>query len=160
MAQIARPLLLLSVCLAAVAADKYEGPRPPKPDIPYILHASNLIETEVAQATEDKKGKDEMIYRVNGAASPVRTPLAEPIFIFDSEKISPEGLELYKFDVRGGNREVVERKKRGARAYRLLTTPLGGKLYRIEVNEGMGLENGEYGLTPRDSNQVFCFAVY
>ena len=31
------------------AADKYTGPVPPKPDIPYLLHASTLVETEVAQ---------------------------------------------------------------------------------------------------------------
>lgn len=161
MTQTARIPLLLLVCLAAAwpAADKYDGPKPPVPDVPFLLHANNLVETDAAQATEDKK-KDEMTYRVVGAGATARTPLAEPVFIFESGKIAPENLELYRFDVRNGNREVVQTKKRGAKAYRLLVTPLQGKLYRIEVNEGMGLENGQYGLTPRDSNQVFCFEVY
>ena len=39
----------------AFAADKYDGPVPPKPDVPYLVHADNLIETEVAQAREDRK---------------------------------------------------------------------------------------------------------
>jgi hypothetical protein len=45
-----------------------------------------------------------------------------------------------------------------ARPRRLNVKPLGGSLYRIEVDES--LENGEYGLSPADSNQVFCFQVY
>ena len=37
-------------------------------------------------------------------------------------------------------------------------TKLDDALYRVEVNEV--LENGEYSLSPRGSNQVFCFQVY
>ena len=30
----------------------------------------------------------------------------------------------------------------------------------IEVNEGLGLENGQYSLSPQGANTVFCFEVY
>lgn len=66
-------------------------------------------------------------------------------------------------DVRGRNREVVspeKRRKCGPRAYRLMVTRLADKLYRVEVSENLGLENGEYSLTPPGSNDVFCFEVY
>jgi hypothetical protein len=39
-----------------------------------------------------------------------------------------------------------------------LVTPLGGHLYKIEADEH--LDDGEYSLSPNDSNTVFCFAVY
>jgi hypothetical protein len=41
---------------------------------------------------------------------------------------------------------------------RLNVTRLDENLYKIEVDEI--LENGEYLLTPPDSNQVFCFQIY
>ena len=36
-------------------AEKYTGPRPPKADIPYLMHADNLIETEVGKAASDER---------------------------------------------------------------------------------------------------------
>lgn len=48
------------------AAQKYDGPRPPKPDIPYIKHASNLIPTEAVTAQEDKK-HDDTTYIIPGS---------------------------------------------------------------------------------------------
>ena len=92
---------LIAGCLAA--ADKYTGPVPPKPDIPYLLHASSLVETEVANAQQGKKTDQ---YTISGASSPARTPLAEPIFIIDAHQIQPDTFELYRLDVKGGNREV------------------------------------------------------
>jgi hypothetical protein len=141
-------------------AQKYNGPRPPKPDVPYLLHASRLVETETAEAREEKR-KDETVYVVSGAASPARTPLAEPIFLVETAKLQAERLELYKLEVRNGRREVAfsEKRKRDApRPIRLSVTRLDQNLYRIEA--AAGLENGEYSLTPAGSNQVFCFQVY
>ena len=147
--------------LGAFGQQQYSGPVPPKPDVPYLVHADNLIEPEATEARQQKRKNDD-VYTVTGASSPARTPLAEPIFLMRSEKIAPQDLELYRFEVRAGNREVVfpENKKRAPRPYRLVVTRLAEKLYRLEVSENLGLENGEYSLTPRSSNQVFCFAVY
>ena len=39
-----------------------------------------------------------------------------------------------------------------------MINPLGGKLYRIDVNET--LENGQYCLSPSGDNRVFCFEVF
>lgn len=158
-------LLLTSVVLVSAAwglAEKYSGPVPEKADVPYLLHADNLVETEVSEAREEKR-RDETVYRVPGASSPARTPLAEPIFLLRSEKTNPESLELYRMEIKGGNREVVFQEKRrrgGPRPFRLVLTRLADKLYRIEVSENLGLENGQYSLTPSGSNAVFCFEVY
>lgn len=140
------------------AADKYAGPVPPKPDIPYLLHASTLVETEVADAREGKKNDT---YTISGASSPARTPLAEPIFIIDAHKIAPETFELYRMDVKGGNREVSlsgNRRRGGSRALHLAVKPLGGHLFRVEVDEA--LENGEYALSPSGDNRAYCFEIY
>ena len=43
-------LVALAACWAA-SAQKYDGPRPPKADIPYLKHASELVATEASEAT-------------------------------------------------------------------------------------------------------------
>ncbi|MFB3776230.1 MAG: hypothetical protein ACE141_01430 [Bryobacteraceae bacterium] len=152
--------LLVAACGLRCAEEKYGGPRPAKPDVPYLMHADNLIETESLEAKQEEKGNDQINW-VPGASSPVRTPLAEPIFLLDAQKIVPEKLELYRFNVKGGRREIVFQKKQSRKAprpLRLAVKPLEGKLFRIEANET--LENGEYGLSPDGSNQVFAFQVY
>ena len=155
---------LLALCLACAglgAAEDYSGPRPPKPDIPYLLHADELIPTEVTEAREQGRGRDESVYVMAGVSSPARTPLAEPIFLFESQKIAPESLQLYRLEVKNGSRQVVlSRKKKSARPLRLMVTRLAEGLFRIEVNEGLGLENGQYSLSPAGSNAAFCFEVY
>jgi hypothetical protein len=154
------PLVALSLGAPLSAAEKYKGPRPPKPDVPFLLHASKLVETETAEAREEKR-KDETVYAVSGASSPARTPLAEPILLLETEKLNPERLELYKMEVRNGRREVAfpEKKKQNApRPIRVTVSRLDQNLYRIEA--AVGLDNGEYSLTPAGSNQVFCFEVY
>ncbi len=160
-----RVLAAVLVCAALAAAqdkDRYNGPRPPQPDVLYLVHADNLVQTEVAEAREQPQGRDETAYVVSGATSKARTPLAEPIFIVHTEKLAPERLELYKMEVKSGNRQVVisKNRKRSAKPLRLSATRLDEHLYRVEVNEGLGLENGEYSITPEGSNQVFCFTVY
>lgn len=144
-----------------LGADKYSGPRPPQADIPYLVHADNLIPTEVNEARQETRGKT-TIYTVPGASSPARTPVPEPIFLFLADKIAPESLELYKLEVKGGNRQIVfpEKKKDQPRPLRLVVKRLDDRLYRLEVSERFGLENGPYSITPAGSNKVFCFDVY
>jgi len=148
---------LLALPLAfALAADKYDGPRPPRPDLIYLAHADNLIPTEALDAKEESG-----VYTVPGASSPARTPLAEPIFLLESDKLLPERLELYRWDVKGGRRELAVakgKKKGGAHALHLSVNKLDGKLYRVEASEP--LDPGQYSLSPNDSNKVFCFEVY
>ncbi|PWU01861.1 MAG: hypothetical protein C5B51_21970 [Terriglobia bacterium] len=151
-------LLLVSVC--AAWAQKYDGPRPPKPDIPYLKHAQNLVATEVGEAKEEKRKEDTM-YVVAGAASSARTPLASPIFLMQADKVLPDKLQLYKLDTKNGRRELLlsPKKKQGALPIRIEVMRLSSDgLYKIEVEES--LENGEYSLSPDGSNQVFCFQVY
>lgn len=149
-------------CLFHLPADaqSYKGPRPPKTDVVYLLHASNLIPTEVAEAREETK-KNSTTYIVPGANSPARTPLAEPIFILDADRISADSLELYRMEVKNGQREVSTTQRRlrgGPRPFRVSVTRLDKGLYRLEASET--LEDGEYALTPSGSNKVFCFEVY
>jgi hypothetical protein len=151
---------LVVVSGAGLAQKKYSGPRPPKPDVPFLLHADNLIATETSEAREEKR-KNETIASIPGADSPVKTPLAEPIFLLETAKIEPGQLELWKLESKGGARQLVvpdRPKKSGPHPLRLVVTRLDDSLYRVEVNEV--LENGEYSLSPRGSNQVFCFQVY
>jgi hypothetical protein len=149
----------LAAALSLTAAD-YNGPRPPKPDIPYLVHANHLVETEVSEARE-QGGKKDTTYIIPGTASPARTPLAEPIFIMEVNKLAPDSIELYRLDVKNGNREVVltqRRRHTDFGPFHMLVTKLGEKLYKIEVDEP--LQNGEYSLSPNGSNRVFCFEIY
>ncbi|MEO8050141.1 MAG: hypothetical protein ABI833_06965 [Acidobacteriota bacterium] len=151
-----RLAVLLMLPLAALAAEKYDGPLPPKPDVAYLVHADNLIPTEALDA-KDESG----LYTVPGASSSARTPLAEPIFLIESDKILPERLELYRWEVKGGRRELATgkgKRKGTARPLHLSVNKVEGRLYRVEASEP--LENGEYSLSPNDSDKVFCFEVY
>src|SRR5579884_2460680 len=153
-----RNLLICSIAVACttMAADQYTGPKPEKPDIPYLLQADSLVAPEVAEATESRS-KNELTYTVHGASSPAKTPLAEPIFIMQSKKITPDALQLFKFDVVNGNRLVIIGKKhRSDTIYHLSVKNLGEGLYQIEVADV--LDNGEYSLSPSGSNAAFCFS--
>jgi hypothetical protein len=148
--------LLLAATIAAFA-QKYDGPMPPKPDLPYLKHASTLVATEPGQAKEDKV-KQDTIYSVAGTASAARTPLASPIFIFRSEKITPEKFGLYQFEIKNGRREITFGPKKQPRPIHVEVVRLDKDLYKLEAVES--LEPGEYSLSPEGSNQVFCFQVY
>jgi hypothetical protein len=152
-------LLLAGAAIVAIHAEDYTGPRPPKPDVLYLVHASNLIPTEVAEAQKESK-KDDTTYSVAGASSAVRTPVAEPIFLIRSEKIKPDALELYRFEVKNGRRQITfsRKRKEGIGPFHLSVTKLDKDLYRVEADEA--LENGEYSLSPSNSDAVFCFQVY
>jgi hypothetical protein len=154
-----RRMTLLAMAVVYTAfGQKYDGPRPPKPDVPYLKHADNLVPTEVAQAKEEKR-KDETLYTIEGASSSAKTPLAEPIFLFQSEKLQPGKLQLFKLDTKNGHREVLFSKKRGAMPIRVEVTRLSSdNVYKLEVDEQLAA--GEYSLSPEGSNQVFCFEVF
>ncbi len=150
------PLLAAAVCLAS--AQKYDGPVPPKADLPYLKHASNLVPTEDADAKEQKGKKDDVTYIISGANSSAKTPLASPIFLMQSDKIVADKLGLYRLDVKGDHREIVFSQKKQPKPIRIEVNRVSGNLYRIEVDES--LEPGEYSLSPEGSNRVFCFQVY
>ena len=154
-----RCLLLLLTAALAATAQKYTGPRPPKPDVPYLKHAADLIPTESAEAKEEKGKKDDVVYVIAGLNSPVRTPLAAPIFLFQSDKLAPDRLQLFKLESRNGRREILFGPKKQPQAILMKVMHLdSANLYRIEVDDS--LEPGEYSITPKDSNQVFCFQVF
>ena len=153
-------IVTLLLGAATLCAQKYTGPRPPKPDVLYLVHADNLIPTEVTEAKQESK-KNDVTYTISGASSPARTPLAEPIFLIEGDKIQPQSLELYKMEVKGGHREVttaLRRTRNGPKALRLAVTRLDKNLYRVEVDEQ--IDNGQYSISPNGSNTVFCFEVY
>lgn len=157
---ITRRTALGLLAVPAIAA-KYTGPRPEKADMPYLIHADNLIPLDAVEAREEKRKDDWQAYIVPGPAAQAKTPVSSPFFLIQSEKITPGSLRLFKFTVKGGNREVAfhPKKKEAARPVRLQPPVLvDSGLYRLEVYES--LENGEYGLSPDGSNTVFCFAEY
>ena len=150
-----RLLLLTTLAACAATAQKYDGPKPPKLDLPYIKHADRLLPTEAVEAKTEKK-KDDVIYLVDGANSTAKTPLASPILLFQSGKINPESLQLFQMESKNGRRELTQ--KRNMEPILIEVTKLGGTLSRIEPNNG--LEPGEYALVVSGSNQFFCFAVF
>jgi hypothetical protein len=154
-----RSFAIVLLCAFPLLAQKYSGPKPPKPDLPYLVHADNLVETESAQA-EQQEGKNETTYVIPGATSKARTPLSSPVLLILTDQLQADKLQLYKLESKGGQRQILflRKKKQVARPARLNVTHLDENLYRIEVDEI--LENGEYSLTPPDSNKVFCFQVY
>jgi hypothetical protein len=157
LAPLAMGLFALAVVWAAFA-QKYDGPRPPKPDVPFLKHADNLVPTEVVQAKEEKR-KDDTLYTIEGQNSSAKTPLSEPIFLLQSEKLLPDKLQLFKLDTKNGHREILLSKRRGPMPIRVEVTRLSSdNLYKLEVDEQ--LVPGEYSLSPEGSNQVFCFAVF
>lgn len=152
--------LLLALTAATLLAQDYTGPTPAKADVPYLLHASNLVETQASEAKQESK-KDGTLFWVEGTESTARTPLAEPIFIIRAEKLNPDKIEMYQFDVNKGRRELMLKDRPGkndARPLHLTVTKLGKDLWKVEASEQ--LPNGEYSLSPSGSNQVFSFQVY
>lgn len=149
--------LPVSLAIAACGQGKYFGPRPAKKDIPYLLEADKLIQTETQQATESTS-KEGQLYSVAGATSAARTPLPEPIFLFWADKMSADQLGLYRFEVKDGRRQVVLGKHADAQDLRITLRPLDTGLYRIEASQM--LDPGEYSLSPQGANTAFCFTVY
>ena len=153
-----RSTLLLAFLLSAAWSQQYDGPRPPKPDLPYLKHASNLIPTELAEAKEQKQ-KNDTLYIIQGATSTAKTPLVMPIFILKVVKLAPERLQLYRLDSKEGHREILFTARNPPVPFHMDVTKLSADgIYKIEV--GQELEPGEYSLSPEGSTQVFCFQVF
>ena len=150
-------VLLLAMAWGA-AAQKYAGPFPAKPDLPYLKHADSLVATEATEAKEEKGKKEDITYVVAGAASSARTPLASPIFLLQTEKLTATSLALYRLESKNGRREILFAPKKQPKAIRMEATRISDRLFRLEVEES--LVPGEYSITPEGSNQVFCFQVY
>jgi len=152
-------LLLLMPAVCALAQPKYNGPKPDKSDLPYLVHADNLLPTEALEAREQKGKKDQITYTMAGGGSPSKTPLASPIFLIQTQDLEASKLQLFKLEVKNGQREISFSKKKQPPAIIVNATQVGsGGLYRVEVAQT--LQAGEYALTPEGSNKVFCFAVF
>ena len=150
--------ILVLLLASAAAAQTYDGPRPPKPDLPYLKHASNLVPTEVNEAREEKR-KNDTLYVIAGAQSTARTPLAMPIFLIKAGKLAPDHLQLYRLESKDGHREALFGARQGPVPIHMEVTKLSADgIYKLEVNDE--LEPGEYSLSPDNSNQVFCFQVF
>src|SRR5262245_17345036 len=129
--------LMLVLSAATLMAQDYTGPVPPKADVPYLLHASTLVETQASEAKQESK-KDGTLYWVEGGASAAKTPLAEPIFIIKAEKLNPEKIEMYRFEVNKGRRELMLKDRPGKNdphALHLAVTKLGKDLWKVEASE-------------------------
>ena len=146
--------LLGSMGMAPAAS----GPVPAKPDLPYLLHADDLISTEVTEARQSEQ-KDGTLYTIAGANSPVKTPLASPAFLIRSDKITADKVQLFALQIHGRQREIMfYKKKKNPVPFTFTVKSMGDNVYRLEVNES--LPAGEYSISPADSNQAFCFAVF
>ena len=157
---LARLFLALLAAPAAVAFAAESDPTPPKADVPYMIYAGNLAETEHHEATEQRRDK-RVTYTIPGATSPVRTPLAGPEFLLLSEDMDPGVLRLYGVESGNGRREISfreNRPKQNPQAHILSVFPVSDGLFRLRVDDS--LERGEYCLTPEGTNDVFCFTVF
>lgn len=154
-----RVLTIVAFAFGLAAQTKYTGPKPDKKDVPYLVHAATLVQTEIAHSTPKDDG-DRITWSLPGDSSLAKTPLALPIFVIDAASLAPAKLQLYRFEQKDGRRELTLNKKGASESEPILITigSVSGTLYRIEVvNE---VENGEYGLTTPGSNQFFCFSVF
>ena len=156
---------LIALCALVLAGQQGDGlnrlgvPNPSKQDVPYIIHGSEIRELEQLEATEEVI-KNQLRYWIPRTESMIKTPLAAPEFLFDSNEIDPRDLRLYGFDVVKGRREILYRKKKKvvAEPYFLNLEGIEGRVVRIRINAS--LPPGEYGLTPDGRNSVFTFSVF
>src|ERR1700691_6160052 len=100
-----RCFAIVLLCALPLLAQKYSGPRPPKPDLPYLVHADNLIETESAEA-KPEEGKNETTYVIPGPSSKARTPLSSPILLILTDQLQADKLQLYKLESKGVQRQI------------------------------------------------------
>ena len=157
--------VLLALCVLVLPGQQPEEhnklgvPNPDKQDVPYLIHGSQILELEQAEAMEDES-KNQLRYWIPGSGAEVKTPLAAPEFLFDSSLIDPRDLRLYRFEVVKGRRELLYRKKKKvvAEPYFLQLDGVAGRVVRIRISAS--LAPGQYGLTPNRSNAVFPFAIF
>ncbi len=162
MSRLAKLLALCCITLAAQQDGELNRlglPNPTKQDVPFLIHGSQLVELDQAVATMEES-KNQVRYRILGAAAAVKTPLAAPDFLFDSGEVDPRDLELYRFEVVKGTRELLYRKKKKvvAEPFFLNLEGIEERVVRIRINAS--LQPGEYGITPRGQDSVFTFSVF
>jgi hypothetical protein len=152
-------LVAALVTLPAAAQQRYTGGPPPKKNVPFLVQADNLIETESARATEQKK-KDDTIYTMSGDKSTARTPLASPMLVIDADSLDATKLQLFRLEVKNGHREITFKKKGkgSAMPLNIEVSKIRGNLFQIRINDS--LDPGEYSLSPDGSNDAFCFEVF
>ena len=147
----------MAAALATATAQKYTGPPPAKPDLPYIQHATNLIATEAVEAKE-QTSKDDTVYTIDGESSSSKTPLALPIFFIKADKLNPASLQMYRLESKDGHRELTASAKKNAEPIHVEVTRVAADIYKLDVYNG--LDAGEYALTAEGWKQMFCFQVY
>lgn len=159
--------LVTVIALCAFALPAQEGSQtnrlgvknPPKQDVPFLIHGSDLRELETTAAQEEVV-KNQLKFWIPGTASSVKTPLASPEFLIDSKDLDPRDLQLYGFQVANGRRELLYRRKKKvvAEPFFLQLDGIEARVVRIRISAS--LPPGEYGLTPDGSDAVFTFAVF
>jgi hypothetical protein len=150
-------MVAMAAALATANAQKYTGPPPAKPDLPYIQHATNLIATEAVEAKE-QKSKDDTVYPIDGENSSSKTPLALPIFFIKADKLNPASLQMYRLESKDGHRQLTASAKKNAEPIHVEVTRVAADIYKLDVYNG--LDAGEYALTAEGWKQMFCFQVY
>jgi hypothetical protein len=151
------PACALLLTIGILAQERYNGPPPPKKDLPYLVQAGNLVETELGMA-EPHDEKAAVVYVIPGPNSTAKTTLASPSFIIDASQIPPESLQLYRMESKDGHRQIsFPKQARAPSPVPMIITRLGGSLFKLDP--ASDLQKGEYSLTPQGSNAVFCFAV-
>ena len=151
-----RRLMLLSIAAVCFAAYEYKGGNPPKPDLPYLVHADNLIPTDAGEAKKESAKKSTTFY-IEGAAASAKTPLPEPIFLIDAHSLDITHLNIFPFKVVNGRREFTINSK-GAAPLKKSVHRVRDNLYVFEAAEA--LPAGQYALSPDGSDVVFCFEVF
>lgn len=152
-----RCVFALFALAAAAQAPKYDGPVPSKPDLPYLKHVGNLVETEPEQIREEKQA-DDTVYIIAGENSSAKTPLPLPVFLLKTDKLDPLKLELYRLTTGDGRRQITAAGKKTADRIHVSVTRLAPALFRLEVTDA--LDDGEYMLNVNGTDEAFCFAVH
>ncbi len=154
-------LCALAILLSGflIAGMEYAGPRPPRKDMVYLVHADQLVATDVGIAQQQTTSGD-ITYIVPGERSTARTPLASPTLLIEAENLSADKLRLFRLDIRDGHRELSfhYKNKGGAFPLRADISNIAEGIYRIDVLDS--LSAGEYALSPDGANDVFCFEVF
>ena len=130
--------------------------RIPKLGVPFLLQGDDLIETELQQAQTDNAG-GELVYYVSGATSNARTSSARPVILAQSGNLPnvADKIELYRMEGSNGRRQLLYsvNGKQVAVPIPLTVNRLSDTLYQFTVGED--LPQGEYGLSPKGTNEIF-----
>jgi hypothetical protein len=151
-----RWILPLFVLAAGAQSPKYEGPAPPKADVPYLKHAEHMLETEAVEVKEEKQAAD-TLYMIAGESSQSLTPLPLPVFMLRADKIDPLKLQMYRLTRADGHRQITASGMKNSDPIHLSVARVAAGLFRLEVTDS--LDPGEYMLRLEGTNRAFCFAI-